>query len=327
MPSVVEILDLVAEAEHLAATHEYRGLRSLLERLDGEVAAVDPTLPYLLAYAEYMTGDDLAAARRLERMCSDPRLERSERLYRRVLNLRAVLEIELGNLDAAHGLLTELELLARSAADVRYQAYACLNRSVAQDIAGLSMQAISSLRCAQAAFQRIGDLDSVAACTHNTAMALRHLGRYDRAEVLFTQAADYFTRKRSAERRLAAETERALCMALSGDLARAFPAAVRAYDEAADMDNGRLRTEAARVLGTIHRLTGHVQTASELLTEALEFAEANHLKLVQAEVLLELARLPGTWHPSGAPEALRGKAAEILRAMGAEARARNAEMR
>lgn len=326
MPSVVEVLDLVAEAEHLAASHDYRTLHSILEGIDSDVAAVEPTLLYLLAYAEYMTGGDLAAARRLERMSEDLRLKRSERLYRRILNLRAVVAIELGNLDAAHELLTELELLAQSATDMRYLAYASLNRSVALDVAGLPTQALSSLSRAQAAFQRIGDLDSIAACTHNSAMALRHLGRYDQAEVLFTRAADYYAGKGSTERRLAAEIERALCMALSGDLARAFPAAVRAYDEAAEMDNGRLRTEAARVLGTIHRHTGHVQTASELLTEALEFAETNDLKLVQAEVLLELAQLSGARHPYGAREELLGKAAAIFRAMGAEARARKVEM-
>lgn len=325
MSSVMEIMDLVAEAEHLAATHDYRTLHEILSGIDNEVAAVDPTLLYLLAYAEYMLGEELAAVRRLEKMSLDRRLKRSERLYRRVLNLRAVLEVELGNLEAANELLTELELLAQTAIDMRYLAYASLNRSVALDIAGLHTQATSSLRRAQAAFERIGDLDAVAACRHNTAMALRHLGRFDQAEVLFTHAAEYFTRKGSAERRLAAETERALCIALSGDLARAFPAAVRAYDEAAEMGNGRLRTEAARVLGTIHRLTGHLQTASELLTEALEFAQSNQLKLVQAEVLLELAELPAAAHQHGSRNELLGKAAGIFRGMGAEARARSVE--
>ncbi len=326
MPSVLKIMDLVAEAEHLAATHDYRLLLEVLTGIDSEVTAVEPTLLYLLAYAEYMTGGELAAARRLEELSEDPRLKRSERLFRRILNLRAVLEIEFGQLEVAHSLLSELETLAQSAIDMRYLAYASLNRSIALDIAGLPAQAMSSLRRAQAAFQRIGDLDSVAACTHNTAMALRHLGRHDEAEMLFTHAAEYYARKGSEERRMAAEIERALCMALSGDLARAFPAAVRAYDEAAELDNGRLRTEAARVLGTIHRLTGHLQTAAELLTEALDFAESNHLKLVQAEVLLELAQLPGTAHQQGSRDELLGKAAEIFRGMGAETRARNVEM-
>lgn len=326
MSSVMDIIELVAEAEHLAATHDYRTLQEILRGIDNEVATVDPTLLYLLAYAEYMLGEELAAARRLETVSVDPRLKRSERLYRRMLNLRAVLEVEMGNLEVANELLAELELLAQTAADMRYLAYASLNRSIALDIAGLHTQATNSLRRAQAAFERIGDLDAVAACRHNTAMALRHLGRYDQAEVLFTEAAEYFLHKGSAERRLAAEIERALCMALSGDLPRAFPAAVRAYDEAAELDNGRLRTEAARVLGTIHRLTGHLQTASELLTEALEFTKSNHLKLVQAEVLLELAQLPDTRHPYGSREEVLGKAAEIFRAMGAEARARRVEM-
>src|SRR5690606_23283873 len=125
--------------------------------------AADPTLRFLEAFGMYMTGREAAAMDKIARLHEDDLVDSSERLYRRILNLRAIINVELGDLRDANDLLTQLEILSELANDNRFLAYATLNRGITMEMAGYSENAIYVIERAKLAFQKMGDFLSLAA--------------------------------------------------------------------------------------------------------------------------------------------------------------------
>ena len=321
MLSVVDVLEIVDEAETLAAHRQFGNLVTLLAEVPEDYVKADATLGYLAAFANYMTGREVASHRALVELHAQFIGDKDSRLYRRIVNLRGIVEVELGNLLEAERLLARVQSSAEVAGDQRYIGYATLNRGIISEINGFSERAITAFERARLAFQKLGDQAAIAGCAHNIGMAYRRLTNFSAAESQFTIALDYFEKNGSKEELLASSLERALVLAMRGELQLAESTARIALEWSEEMDNERLVGEAVRVLGCTALRSHDLTTARSMLKRALAIARSGQLRLLQAEVLIELGtveRMDGQIEES---EVLLEQAARTFSGMGAVRRA------
>lgn len=323
MLSVVEVLEVLSEAETLATNNDFAGLEDLLSITPPEIIQADPTLMFLSAFARYMTGREDEARLLLTPLIQKDVPTRGTRLYRRVLNLQGILEVELGQLDRADALFATVQHDAAAVGDYRYVAYGTLNRGIIQEIQGNPHNALLAFERARVAFHRLGDGAGVAGCAHNLGMAYRRLNKLDSAEMHFTAAVDYFRENNGTESLLSSTIERALVLALRGEPKLAFIAAHHALTTAEELSNQRLVGEAARVLGKIALLTRQWRSAQEMLERAREVGRRAGLRLLQAEALQDLATVARVRGNVERQAELVAEAAMLYREMGALGRAQS----
>lgn len=321
MLSVLDSITIIDEAEALAAEHDFQALRQLLAATPAELISSDPTLLFLLAFAQYSTGNEFDAYRKVCALLVSYSGDRGARLYRRVLNLRAILEVELGNLVEADALFVEVQSAAELVGDQRYIAYGTLNRGIILEIHGLADQAIVAFERARIAFQRMGDEAGAAGCAHNLGMAYRRLGEFTIAENQFSVAMEHFTANGSVEELLSSTIERALVLSLNGEMLLGGVTAKLALDAAEDLQNPRLCGEAARVVGKTAILMTDWGVAYEMLDRARRIGQENRLRLLEAEALTDLATVSAAIGNDRHSYQLVTAAAEMFESMGATSRA------
>src|SRR5690606_19944727 len=95
----------------------------------------------------------------------------------------------------------------------------------------------------------------------------------------------------SPEEATATALERALLLSYAGETKIARSAARIALARAEKLKNNRLRAEGLRAMGCILGHSGDLAGAQELLGEALAAGRTLGVKLLQAEALIELAKL------------------------------------
>lgn len=323
MLNVLDSIAAIEEAEALAAIREYKALRTLLEAMPADIAASEPTLIFLRSFADYMTGREADAYERLIELVTSFVGDREGRLYRRILNLQGILEVELGNLDCADEVFSAVQSAAELANDHRYVAYATLNRGIICDIRGDPQRAIVAFERARNAFQWLGDGAGIAGCCHNLGMAYRRLNEFSAADSFFLAAIDYFNSNGSAEELLASTIERALVLSLGGEALLGRAAAQMSLAEAEAMRNRRLVGESARVLGKTAMLLHEDDTALSMLTLALEVGKEHRLRLLEAEALIDLAALASSQGARSKERELLTSAAGLFLRMGALTRAKS----
>lgn len=322
MLSVESLNDMLDGAERLAERRQFRALRNYLESLPGDYVASDETALYLLGFAQYMTGDERSAREVIESALTHYWAHQNTRLGRRLLNLRAIIEIEQGRLTAGESMLNELRSLAADANDQRYVAFATLNLGISAQIRGEIEAAICEYRRAGAAFQRLGDLSGLAGCSHNLGMLLRELGEYVASERNFLHARAYFEAHDDLENLLTTDIERAVLLSLTGEQRMAEKTAYFGQKKAEEIGNERLIAEALRVLGMIDIEGSHFANAAVKLHQALKFAESNDIPFLRAEVCMLLARAErGIGNEIAAKKHLQ-LAEQLFVGMGAPVRAR-----
>jgi tetratricopeptide (TPR) repeat protein len=321
MLSVVELNDLLDAAEDLAEKREFRALANFLDSQPEEAITADLTASYLRGYAKYMCGDEVAARQIIETVVHDDSLPTNSRLNRRLLNLRAIIEIEQGKLSDGEAHLLDLRALADAANDQKYVAFATLNLGISAQIRGEAETAICELRRAGAAFQRLGDLASLAGCAHNIGMLHREVRRYAESDREFLHAREYFEAHGSMEELVATDVERSVLLLLVGESNMARRTANLALRKAQELDNLRLTGEALRVVGMVSIDSGDYGASALALQEALSIAESSGIPLLQAEVhTLLFWTMRGIGDGAAASDHLT-RAERLYVAMGAPARA------
>ena len=122
-------------------------------------------------------------------------------------------------------------------------------------------------------------------------LGLRETGDHCGAAEVFGEAASIARGEGNAGDAAYAEAERALAVAVGGDLRLALVLVRRAITSAAGAEDPRAEAEGNRVLGTILRISGEPSEAREALKSALRIASHMGNRIIRAKVYEQFALL------------------------------------
>lgn len=310
---------LLERVRALEAEQDFRSIVRELQACDRRDLLAEPGLGLTLAVALRVLGDPDAALALVRELDEPARRRGSERLNRRLLNLRAALRFERGDVAAAQELWEAL--LERSARedDPGAAARASNNLGVVHTLQGRPDQALAAYGRARAACQRLGDRRGLAQAAQNLAITYRETGFHDHAHAHFAEAADHARASGSEDVLGRVEEERALLLLMEGDPALAERHARRALDRLARLADRAGQGEALRVLGLVALVQGRFDDATERLTLALDHARAAGAALLEAETLAALAAVRRRQGRHGEADEPDAEAAESFRRLNAEA--------
>lgn len=311
---------LVAEARELWVRRDLRAMAALLDGLTEEDLFEEPELGYrrvLLLVDTQRFDEALTLNLRLQEQVHR---QGNARLVRDLVNVEGIQYFYQGMLDQAE---------ARFREALAHDSEAAQGMMVAM---GTNLGVIASIRCdwdesivahsrSLIAAQRAGKLNAIANCHHNLAMAYRPMGLF-RAACAHFEYALQLHRSIGSYAAVNTEVERALLFHQMGDSPRAEAMIRRVLELVRSRERRRDEGEAMRVLGIILSARAPSE-AEECFNRALGLAEQTKNRLLEAEVLEEMAALEADRGELEQARALAESSARIYRGMGAE---RHAEM-
>lgn len=295
-------------------------VRDRLQSLSSAELETEPELGCALAYALYHLSQlDAASAliETLEHACAS---RGRDRLYCRRLLIEGNVKVDRGDLAAGEKAYGEVLALAMAADDARMIAAATMNLATVAWLKCDYGSALSSYERAVAAYARLADSYRLASCHHNLAMVYRELGLFTESAQHFDQSRAMFTEVGGPYELAFNDYERAGLLHARGDSGTASLLATRAHRTLQGLRLPREQGEALRVLGVIHRDNNAYARAQHEFAEALKLARQTRVRLLEAEVLEELAILQ-TQLGEGLAEATAEQASELYEQMGAHTRA------
>ncbi len=209
----------------------------------------------------------------------------------RVLNIRAVVFWQRGDLDTADNLYLEAHRLGRDAGDARLRAMTAQNRGIIANVRGELTRALGHYRECISAFEQLGMLREVCGALNNLGMLHTDLGEWDEADSAYRRASAI------AER----EGDRAAHLLLMGNMAElelsrgrideAEAVCARALPLAQSIGDARAEAELRKHRGIIARERGLMQEAEAEFALGASQAVLRQDVLLQAEMARELAEL------------------------------------
>lgn len=311
---------LLEEVSELSERWEYQTVLHRLGEVPPAELEAEPELGCALAYAMYHLAkldSAYALVEMLERSCAS---RGRDRLYCRRLLIKGNVKVDRGDLAAGESAYAEVLGLSTAANDARMVAASTMNLATVAWLRCDYGAALSSYERALAAYRSIADSYRLASCHHNLAMVYRELA-------LFTESAQHFDQSRVIFSEVGGpyelafnDYERAGLLHTRGDTSTAKLLATRAYETLRKLELPRELGEALRVLGIIHRGEGQYSRARAAFEEALRLARQTGVRLLEAEVLEELAVLQVESGGEAADAAVE-QASALYEQMGASTRA------
>ena len=327
MGSVAETLDLVVSAKELIDGRDFRAVVTLIEPIPPYILMAEPELGHYLAQAYSQTDAPDRCAALLDELHEAGRHRGNDRLYRRRLNLRAVLKLRGGLLSEAESLFEAVASASVDASDETFLATAMMNIGVVADMRCDWERAGSNYRQALVLFQRIGDRASMAGCYHNLGMLSRQCGKLGEAEQYLRRALENYKTTGTADERTATGIERGLVAAELGDPTRGICITMQALRKAQEIRNLRLLGEAHRACGLIFLHRRELRHAHEHFRAALR-VEARQLNpMLRAEIFEGLSWLFAMAGRYGQEAFYASSAADTYSAIGMAQRASRATQR
>lgn len=209
----------------------------------------------------------------------------------RVLNIRAVVFWQRGDLDTADHLYLEAHRLGRDAGDARLRAMTAQNRGIIANMRGDLTRALALYRECIEAFEQLGMSREVCGALNNLGMLHTDLGEWEEADSAYRRASVI------AER----EGDRAAHLLLMGNMAElelsrgrideADAVCARALPLAQAMGDARAEAELRKHRGIIARERGQMQEAEAEFALGASQAVLRQDIMLQAEMARELAEL------------------------------------
>lgn len=318
MLEIVHRLRLLAESTRLSAESNFSGICEMLGTFSKDELVQDPDLAMDLANALYRC-DRLEESRVLLQGLADAcRHRKTDKVYRRWVNLGGVLCVEFGDMQAAEAAFEETLFCASEANDLSMAAAATFNMGSLAWVRCEWARALTCFQRARTTYGVLGSTYSLAGCHLNIAMTCREMELFREAESHFEHALEGYSGdnvSRTSEIS-GLEAERALLVCRTSGPESAEVLVRRSIARIADSNYLRTQGEAYRVLGIVLKLQARNDEALGWLRRALELAVTVRNPLLEAEVLEELALLS-----AGEEEAALGRALRIYSDLGAQARA------
>lgn len=333
MLSAEERYQLLETVTALSEEHAYSTIVEQLARVDSADLVQEPELGFLLAKSQYALGMLSDAQSLIQSLSERCRARGRDRLYCQTLLVEANIMVEYGRLSIAEKTYNQVLAIAATAKDHRLTAAATMNLATIDWLRCEYSTALTSFARALAAYQLLADDYKLAGCHHNMAMVCKELGLLREADVHFDKSRELFSRI-GGERELAFNSyERALVMAMTGEVAVAEKTASRALEVMRRLGDQREEGEALRVLGMIHREMKKYTESKQELDEALRLAKLTNATLLRGEAAEESAILCYYVGDAAMGDAMLTEAQQVYiqigattRAAKAAARARSAQM-
>lgn len=320
MLSVLEKNELLEEAERLYARRDYSAVISFVSARC-RTGACGVEMHVLRALAESHIGNKSEALAIATAVLKQYGSNEDSRSLRRLTNLYGSLLVEFGRLEDAERQLRGLVTRAARAGDQLMVAAATTNLGVVADIKGEWIVSITAFERAAAAYQRLGELESVAVCHHNIGMAYLHLGELNICEAQLLQASITFRARKLHRQLMTNQIVRAHLLVKRGDSDVATQAveAVIAYAES--NSDCWLLSEALRVRGIAEAQLKQHEKSIATLKRALRLARTAEILLLQGEILEEMAVAEVRRQHMSRATVLIISSSEIYRRVGAALRA------
>lgn len=310
------MLTVTADVREYYAARDYSGVVELLRAVPREQLLQSPEQAFLLADSARRVGG-LADVMSLAGAVVDvARSQEQQRLLCDALNLHGVLLLEAGHSHAAQRAWFELVNVASESDIPEYVARASNNLGVAAVLAMRLDDAIKSFQRSVAAYVRLAYPRGLAQSYQNLGIVYREMDNEDESHAHFQRAITWAYAASCPDDVARAEQELALLLLYSGNqVAAAMKSAQKAVVRFTDLAQPGALAEAQRVVGVVAIANHEHARAHAVLTEALETARTQQLRLLEAETLVALARLAAT----GSRVQLEQQAAAIFSEIGAEA--------
>ena len=279
-----------------------------------EFLIAKPEQGFMLADAGRRIGGVADVLSLIDGVVEAARAQRADNVLCNALNLQGVLLLESGHAPAAERAWCDLVVVATEIDSSEFVARASNNLGVTAILAMRLDDAVTSFQRSVAAYMRLNYARGLAQSHQNLGIAFREmdremdsLGHFERA-MTWAYAADCMDDVARAEQELAL-----LLLYAREAPATAETTARQALERFTELGQPAGRAEALRAIGVIAIARGDDDTARSGLAEALDIARGCGQRLLEAELLLAMAVLPGTNHR----HALFGDAAVIFDDMGA----------
>ena len=327
MLDVLEANELLERAEELCRAGHYYELDGWLRDLPTEAAECSPDFLYLQAKANMHLGKFRKALALVSEAYIHIDYGINGAQHRRYVNLRGVIMLELGQVQAAEECFAEVAWQAHAFGDRRECAISNMNLGVAADVQCEWESAVVAFTRAIGSFEQIGESGWIARCRHNLGMTYRQLGQYTVALMNFDQALTGLTAYGARSEVLRCLGERALLFQFGGDHDAAAKLAASALMEATSIADYPSVAELLRVNGIIKRASEDVEVARGLFVRGLRLARRQGSAMLEAELLEEIAMCEVVRQRPRSAEIALERAARIFVGIGAAMRARAAQKR
>lgn len=209
----------------------------------------------------------------------------------RVLNVRAVVFWQRGDLDTADQLYLEAHRLGLKAGDSRLRAKTAHNRGLIANVRGDLTRALGHYRECIAAFEQLGMSREVCGALSNLGMLHTDLGEWDEAEAALRRASELAEREGDRTSHLLVMGNMAELELSRGRIDEAEAVCARALPLAQAMGDANAEAELRKHRGIIARERGQMEEAEAEFTLGASQASLRQDVLLQAEMARELAEL------------------------------------
>ena len=208
-----------------------------------------------------------------------------------VLNARAVIEWQCGNLDEAERLYLAAQGFAEHDDDQRLVAMVAQNRGIVAAVRGEFTRALVHYRSSMEAYRRLGMLPQLCGVLNNIGMVHTDLGQWDEAEKAFRGALDAAKASGDVVTRVLIDVNVAELAIAREDYLTARSVCAASLRRARSLGDTAVEAELLKHLGVVARETGHLAVAERHFDRADALARERQNVLLQAEVARERSDL------------------------------------
>ena len=208
-----------------------------------------------------------------------------------VMNARAVLEWQRGNLDDAERLYMAAQQFAEHADDQRLVAMVAQNRGIVAAVRGEFSRALVHYRASMEAYRRVGLMPQLCGVLNNIGMVHTDLGQWDEAERAFRDALEAARAAGDVVTRVLIDVNVAELAIAQEDYGRARGVCAASLRRARAIGDKNVEAELLKHLGVVARETGHVTVAERHFDRADALARERQNVLLEAEVARERSEL------------------------------------
>lgn len=208
-----------------------------------------------------------------------------------VLNARAVLAWQHGDLDRAEQLYVSAQRYAEQDEDRRLVAMIAQNRGIIATVRGEYSVALSHYQASLHAYRALGHVPQLCGVLNNIGMVHTDLGRWHEADRAFSEAIDASSAAGDVVTRVLIDVNVTELAIAQEEFGRARKVCTASLQRARSISDVRAEAELLKQLGVVARETGHVEEAERHFNQAEAIAHTRHNVLLLAEIARERSEM------------------------------------
>lgn len=208
-----------------------------------------------------------------------------------VLNVRAVVEWQRGNLDEAERLYVQAQQCAEQVRDQRLVAMVAQNRGIIATVRGEFSRALVHYRASTEAYRRLGLVPQLCGVLNNIGMVHTDLGQWNEAERAFRDALSAAKASGDVVTRVLIDVNVAELAIAREDYAAARSVCAASLRRARSIGDKGVEAELLKHLGVVARETGKLAISERHFDRADSLARERQNVLLQAEIARERSEL------------------------------------